>query len=48
MNIVDRTVAFFNPEAAVRRIAARAAMDAVKNYGYSEGAASRRKKTMKN
>lgn len=48
MNIVDKTVAFFNPAAAVRRTAARAALDVVKNYGYSEGAASRKKKTMKN
>lgn len=48
MNIVDKTVAFFNPVAAVRRTAARATLDAVKNYGYSEGAASRKKKTMKN
>lgn len=48
MNIVDKTVAFFNPAAAVRRTAARAALHAVQNYGYSEGAASRKKKTMKN
>lgn len=48
MNIVDKTVAFFHPAAAVRRTAARAALHAVQNYGYSEGAASRKKKTMKN
>ncbi len=48
MNIIDKTVAYFNPVAAVRRTAARATLDAVKNYGYSEGAASRKKKTMKN
>ena len=47
MNIVDKTVAFFDPVAAVRRTAARATLDVVKNYGYSEGAASRKKKTMK-
>ena len=48
MNIVDKTVAFFDPVAALRRTAARATLDVVKNYGYSEGAASRKKKTMKN
>lgn len=48
MNIVDKTVAFFHPAAAVRRTATRAALHAVQNYGYSEGAASRKKKTMKN
>lgn len=48
MNVIDRTVAFFDPVAAVRRTAARATLQAVTNYGYSEGAASRKKKTMKN
>lgn len=47
-NVVDRVVEYFDPVAAGKRMAARMSLDAVKNYGYSEGAASRKKKTMKN
>lgn len=48
MNVVDKVVEYFNPVAAGRRAAARISLDAVRNYGYSEGAASKKKKTMKN
>lgn len=48
MNVVDKVVEYFNPIAAGRRAAARISLDAIRNYGYSEGAASRKKKSMKN
>lgn len=46
MNMLDRTIAFFSPETALRRVAARKTMDIV-NSGYSEGGASVRKKSMR-
>jgi lambda family phage portal protein len=46
MNIIDRTIAFFDPEKALRRTAARKTLEIV-NSGYSEGGASGRKKSMR-
>jgi lambda family phage portal protein len=46
MNIVDKAVAYFNPEAGMRRVAAKKTMQ-ILNSGYSEGGASTQKKSMK-
>ncbi len=46
MNAVDTLVSFFSPEKALRRCAARKALQ-VLNTGYSESGASHRKKSMK-
>lgn len=48
MNLIDKVVTYFDPVAGGKRIAARASLDIIKNYGYSEGAASRKKKSLKN
>ncbi|MEB3103075.1 phage portal protein [Ferviditalea candida] len=46
MNIIDRTIAAISPKWAVQRTAARRTLD-ILNYGYSEGGASGRKKSMR-
>lgn len=46
MNIMDKAVAFFNPEAGMKRVAARKTIE-VLNSGYSQGGASTQKKSMK-
>lgn len=46
MNAIDRMVAFFDPEKAMRRLAARKVIT-VLNSGYSEGGASTQKKSMR-
>lgn len=46
MNVIDKAIAFFSPEKALRRQAARRALQ-VLNTGYSESGASRTKKSMK-
>lgn len=46
MNIPDKVVAYFNPEKAMRRTAARNVIK-VLNTGYSEGGASTSKKSMR-
>jgi lambda family phage portal protein len=46
VNIVDRAIAYFAPQAAAKRVAARKALEIV-NSGYSEGGASGRKKSMR-
>lgn len=49
MNFIDRTVAYFMPEKAMKRAAARAQMGVLQrfvNSGYSHNGASRRKKSM--
>ncbi len=46
MNVIDRMVEFVSPERALKRMDARSRMDTIKrikNTGYSEGGASRRK-----
>ncbi|GEA17750.1 phage portal protein [Moorella sp. E306M] len=46
MNLIDRTIAYFSPQAAVRRIAARKMLQ-ILAAGYSEGGASTKKKSMR-
>jgi lambda family phage portal protein len=46
MNFIDRTIAYFSPQRAVRRMAARRVLEIV-NSGYDEGGASTRKKSMR-
>lgn len=46
MNAIDRVIAFFSPEKALRRQAARRALQFL-NTGYSESGASVRKKSLK-
>ncbi|MFY0545463.1 phage portal protein [Brevibacillus sp. H7] len=46
MNLLDRTIAYFSPAAAARRVAARKMLDIV-NSGYDEGGASHSKKSMR-
>lgn len=46
MNFVDRAIAYFSPETAVKRAAARKVLQFM-NSGYSEGGASSRKKSMR-
>ena len=46
MNVIDKTIAYFSPEKAMRRTAARNVLK-VLNTGYSEGGASVHKKSMK-
>lgn len=46
MNLIDKTIAYFNPGKAVQRVAARKTLDIV-NSGYSEGGASGQKKSMR-
>ncbi|WP_438449405.1 phage portal protein [Gorillibacterium sp. sgz5001074] len=46
MNLLDKTISYFSPETALRRVAARKTMEIV-NSGYSEGGASGRKKSMR-
>jgi lambda family phage portal protein len=46
LNLIDKAVEFFSPEKAMRRTAARKVVE-VLNTGYSEGGASRTKKSMR-
>lgn len=46
MNVIDRAIATFSPEKALKRCAARAKIDII-NTGYSHHGASRSKKSMK-
>lgn len=46
MNIIDRTVAYFNPQAGMQRVAARKTLEII-DSGYSEGGASGKKKSMR-
>lgn len=46
MNLLDRTIAYFSPRTAVKRAAARRALQFV-NSGYSEGGASWRRKSLR-
>lgn len=46
MNIIDRAVSYFSPQAAIKRLAARKMLEIV-DYGYGEGGASSQKKSMR-
>lgn len=46
MNLIDRTIAYFSPQKAVKRVAARRMLQFV-NSGYSEGGASVKRKSMR-
>ncbi|WP_025847620.1 phage portal protein [Paenibacillus ehimensis] len=46
MNLLDRTIAWFSPQAGVKRLAARKTIDVI-GSGYSEGGASTRKKSLR-